>query len=229
MERMTNDKAQSANQAPEAPPRPLRGAFFVCYCEEASSFVVARSRATKQSGAERGQEIAAHPAGARNDRMRKCKQMKRIRLSNKTRKTLGGSSRGFTLIEMLIALALFAIIGIVFAGGLATASRAVLIADVRTNAESLARTEMEYVKTQEYWWAGSWGYVVTYTGSECTSEECPTWLDPLHDLSDEHARYTVQVDAAALDESDSPVEEITVTVSHDDREVITLVGYKINR
>jgi len=156
--------------------------------------------------------------------------MKRLRLSNKVGKILPGKSRGFTLIEVLIALALFAIIGIVFAGGLATASRAVLIADVRTNAESLARTEMEYVKTQDYSPA-PWGYEVTDLGSTCTPEECPTWFDSLHCLSEEHALYTVQVEAVALNASQSeyPIEEISVAVDHDDRRVITLVGYKIDR
>ena len=155
--------------------------------------------------------------------------MKRVRLSNKVGKILPGKSRGFTLIEVLIALALFAIIGIVFAGGLATASRAVLIADVRTNAESLARTEMEYVKTQTYS-AGNWSYVVTHLESTCTPD-CPSWwtTNPAPLLSEQHALYTVEVEAVPLDASDSPVEEISVTVNHDDRSVITLVGYKIDR
>ena len=156
--------------------------------------------------------------------------MKRVRLSNKVGKILPGKSRGFTLIEVLIALALFAIIGIVFAGGLATASRAVLIADVRTNAESLARTEMEYVKTQDYS-TGNWSYVVTHETRSRTYTDRPTWWDadnpPL--LSEQHALYTVEVEAVPLDASDSPVEEISVTVDHDDRSVITLVGYKIDR
>ena len=192
--------------------------------EASSSFVIARL-------AEPAEAISGEmrlPRFARNDRMRKDENMKRLRLNNKVRRTLRGRSRGFTLIEVLIALALFAIIAIVFAGGLATASRAVLLADVRTNAESLARTEMEYVKTQDYS-TGNWSYVVTHLGSTCPPSECPTWLDPFHDLSEQHALYTVEVEAVPLDASDNPVEEITVTVSHEDRRVITLVGYKINR
>ena len=76
--------------------------------------------------------------------------MKNTILSSKGRKAFRSSSPGFTLIEILIALALFAIIGVVFANGLATASRATITADVRTNAESLARTEMEYIKNLGY-------------------------------------------------------------------------------
>ncbi|MGB5926144.1 MAG: type II secretion system protein [Dehalococcoidia bacterium] len=201
----------------------LRGPFFVCYCEEASSPVVARSTATKQSGAERGQEIAAHPAGARNDRMRNHEKMKRIRLSNKTRKTLGGSSRGFTLIEMLIALALFAIIAIVFAGGLSTASRAVLTADVRTRAESLARTQMESVKNEDYI-----DYSESGHGNYAVIEEdlyiLQVVVEPLNPET-----YEPYNEEGGVFEEDDGIQEITVTVSHDDRQVITLVGYKVDR
>jgi len=77
-------------------------------------------------------------------------RMRKVALNGKVGKALWVRSGGFTLIEVLIALALFTIIAIVFAGGLATASRAVLIADVRTRAESLARTQMESVKEERY-------------------------------------------------------------------------------
>ena len=154
--------------------------------------------------------------------------MRTSKLNIKASRGWHGRSGGFTLIEVLIALALFAIISIVFAGGLATASRAVLTADIRTNAESLARTEIEYVKSQDYSDA-PWGYVVTNSGSICIEDESPSWCVSGHSLSAEHALYTVQVDAAALDASDNPIEEITVTVSHEDRRVIPLVGYKIDR
>jgi prepilin-type N-terminal cleavage/methylation domain-containing protein len=156
--------------------------------------------------------------------------MKKAGSSSKLGKAFQGRSPGFTLIEVLVALGLFAIIGIVFAGGLATASRSVITADIRTNAESLARTEMEYVKSHPYH-AGNWTYVVTNSWSTCTSEPCPDWLTADHTLSAEHALYTVEVDAEPLNESESeyPIEEITVTVSHEGRHVITLVGYRINR
>jgi prepilin-type N-terminal cleavage/methylation domain-containing protein len=154
--------------------------------------------------------------------------MKMVTLSNKIRKTLRGSSGGFTLIEVLVALVLFAIIGITFAGGLATSSRAVLTADVRTNAESLARTQMEYVKSQDYS-AAPWGYVVTHLGSTCTSGDCPPWWNSAYHLSDQYARYTVDVEADALDDPDNGIQEITVTVSHEGKVVITLVGYKVDR
>ena len=130
--------------------------------------------------------------------------MKKVGFNRRLGKALRGSSRGFTFIEVLIALALFAIIGITFAGGLATSSRAVLTADVRTNAESLARTQMEYVKNLDY--AGNY-----------TAEVPPQY---------EAAGYAAAIDAEELEEG---LQKITVTVTHEDKEVITLEGYKVSR
>jgi prepilin-type N-terminal cleavage/methylation domain-containing protein len=132
--------------------------------------------------------------------------MKRMSPTGRTRKAFRGRSHGFTLIEVLVALALFAIIGIVFAGGLATASRAVFTGDVRTNAESLARTQMEYVKSHGYDSAGNY-----------TPQVPPQY---------ENTGYSATIAALELE---TGLQEITVTVSHEGRQVITLVGYKVNR
>lgn len=160
-------------------------------------------------------------------------KMKKLGLNSQVRRAFQGHSRGFTLIEVLIALALFSIIAITFLGGLTTASMAVLTADVRATAENLARAQMEYVKSKVYS-PPPWDYEVTHFGRSRTYDEDgdlrPTWWDvnnpPL--LSAEYTSYTVQVEAEALDESDSPIQEITVTVSHEGRVIFTLEGYKRN-
>ena len=61
-----------------------------------------------------------------------------------------GNSRGFTLIEVLIALAILGIVAVAFLSALTTASTALILADERTTAESLTRTQLEYVKSQPY-------------------------------------------------------------------------------
>lgn len=145
-----------------------------------------------------------------------------------------------TLIEVLVALALFSIIAIVFLSGLTVAARAVLIGDVRTTAESLARAQMEYIKSQNYT-DPRWGYELTSLARACRYEDgeqqCPNWWsnDPETPprLDDRYHAYTVTTEAEPLHEDpedpDSPVldgiQKITVIVSHDGKVVFTLEGY----
>lgn len=155
--------------------------------------------------------------------------MKRVRLSSKIRKTLRGSSGGFTLIEVLIALALMGLIAIAFANGLGTASKAVITGDVRTTAESLARSQMEYIKNQPY---------IDYSDPDRdpedydVMEECPENyainivvqpIDP-----DTYEPYTY-IEGEGRFEYDDGIQVIKVTVSHEGGDVITLEGYKIDR
>ena len=74
--------------------------------------------------------------------------MKRVRLNSKARRAWQGSSRGFTILEVVIAIALLGIIAISILTALSTASAALIIADRRATAESLARSQMEYIKNQ---------------------------------------------------------------------------------
>lgn len=76
--------------------------------------------------------------------------MKMAKLNSRARKVLQGRSRGFSLIEVVIAIALLGIIGTAILSALSTASLALIIADQRATAESLARSQMEYVKNQAY-------------------------------------------------------------------------------
>jgi len=76
--------------------------------------------------------------------------MKLVRLNSRTRRAFQNSSRGFTLVEVLVAIALIGIVAIAILGAIATSSRVVSVGDVRTTAESLARQQMEYIKSQYY-------------------------------------------------------------------------------
>jgi prepilin-type N-terminal cleavage/methylation domain-containing protein len=60
------------------------------------------------------------------------------------------SEKGFTLLEVVIAIALMGIVGVAIFGGLSNASKAIFIADERATAESIARTQMEYIKRLPY-------------------------------------------------------------------------------
>ena len=114
------------------------------------------------------------------------------------------NERGFSLIEVLVALAILGLVAVAFLGGLATANKAMFIADKRTTAESLARTEMEYIKNQPY--------AVSYD---------PSIPDDYTD-----AGYSATID---VDELEIGLQKITVTVSLDESEVIILEDYKVDR
>jgi prepilin-type N-terminal cleavage/methylation domain-containing protein len=57
---------------------------------------------------------------------------------------------GQTLIEVLIALAIFGVVAVAFLTALTTTSVALIVADQKTTAESLARSELEYIRNSPY-------------------------------------------------------------------------------
>ena len=87
--------------------------------------------------------------------------MKRVRLNSKVRKAFQGSSRGFSLIEVAIAIALIGVLAVAILGALSYASTVLIITDRQATAESLAKSQMEYVKNQGYEPAENGG-VATY-------------------------------------------------------------------
>jgi len=141
--------------------------------------------------------------------------MKKVRLNSQARKAFQGRSRGFSLIEVVIAIALIGVIAVAVLSALSTASIALIITDKRATAESLARSQLEYVKNQLY-----------------DDINTPPEYDLLPEIPD---GYNINIEAVRLDpENDSPpedddgIQKITVIVSYDSEAVITMAGYKRN-
>jgi prepilin-type N-terminal cleavage/methylation domain-containing protein len=129
--------------------------------------------------------------------------------------------QGFTLIEILVAVLLLGIIGVAFFGGLSTSSRVIILGDERATSESLARTEMEYVRNQDYYLA-PWLY-------EIPPSTDPVPWDPTHTLPTGYDGYNVTVSAEPINATDNGIQKVTIIVEHPDKEVITLVSYKSAR
>lgn len=60
------------------------------------------------------------------------------------------NEKGIGFVEVLMALALLGIIAATFLMAIGVAARAILIADERTTAESLVKSQMEYIMQQPY-------------------------------------------------------------------------------
>jgi len=121
-----------------------------------------------------------------------------------------GNEAGMTLMETLVALAIVGIIAAIFLSGLSTTAKASLVTDKRNTAESLARSQMEYVK----------GITYVYEASEYTPDSIPS--------AEDYADFSVSIAAAPLRSPDDGIQKITVTVRHNSEEVITLESYKVD-
>lgn len=123
--------------------------------------------------------------------------------------------KGFTFIEVVIALAIMGIISVGFLGGLTTASMGLLIADERETANNLAEAQMENVKNQGYDSINNppqYSLMDGIPGSYSIDEPLAVRLDP---------------DGDTLDDDDG-IQKITITVKHNGKAVITLEDYKVN-
>jgi len=139
--------------------------------------------------------------------------------------------KGQTLIEVLIAIALLGMIAVPFLTALSTSSRGIIIADEKTTAESLVRSEMEYVKNSPY---NSTGFSYEIPA---TANNTPPWDPSRTALDDRYAGYSVNVTGVpidpdtgeALSSGDKNIQNITVEVYHGNESVLTTSTYKVER
>ncbi len=128
---------------------------------------------------------------------------------------LVSGQKGTTLIEVLIAIALLGMIAVPFLTALSTSSRALIIADERTTAESLVRSEIEYVKSCDYDYE-----TVSHPSASYEHADVP---------SPDYPGYTVSVGVEALNDTDDGIQKITVTVERDGEVVLITSTYKVDQ
>jgi Tfp pilus assembly protein PilV len=114
------------------------------------------------------------------------------------------SERGVTLAEVLIALFILGFVGVAVIAGVFTTVKGNETARTRITAESLARSELEYVNSQNT--PGDWTYV---------------FLPP------DYANYSVAVSSTTLEE---PIvgrqQRITAVVSYKDDDILTIETWR---
>jgi prepilin-type N-terminal cleavage/methylation domain-containing protein len=113
---------------------------------------------------------------------------------------------GMTLIEVVIAMAILAIIAAAFLSALSGASKAVFVADERTVAESLARSQMEYIRNS------SVSYNGTYTDPENMYQPAP--IPP-------ESGYSATIYVSPLPGNPPGIQKIAVTIYHLGKPILT--------
>ncbi len=116
---------------------------------------------------------------------------------------------GMTLIETLIAMSILSIIAGAFLTSMTTAAQTSFINHKRATAESLAKSQMEYIKRQDYKVDGDY--------------EKLTGLPQGYDLDIVAERLNPRGDSTINDDG---LQKIIVTVTYHKDPVLTVEGYK---
>ena len=128
----------------------------------------------------------------------------------------GNREAGVSLIETLVSVAILGLVVVCFMNGLSTLSRSDLILRQQAQAEGLARSQIESIKSQNYTFTGHGNYTLISAPSGYTIAATVTPINPA-------------TGAALADGEDNGVQTVSVTVSYSGTSLLTLAGYKVSR
>lgn len=114
---------------------------------------------------------------------------------------------GTGLVEALIAVAILGLALTALLSAVSTGSMAVSRTDERVAAENLARSQLEFTKSQPYQALPATYVTVTPSPGD----------------------YAVAVAAEPVPGGDSDIEKITVTITHGSKELLVVEDYKVDR
>ena len=139
--------------------------------------------------------------------------------------------KGASLIEVVAAIGIMGLIATAFFMAIFIATKSIMIADERTNAESLARAQMEYVKQQEYDDI-EWDYDELNLDGTQYLEGTPYSIWSVNGSGEVVDEIVAVPWDGQLDEPASPdvgLQKITLIIKHgDNNEVLTLEGFKVD-
>jgi len=133
------------------------------------------------------------------------------------------SEKGFALIEILVALALMGITAVGLLSGLATTFRAGTISQERVVAESLAKSQWEYIRAQDYIPTADY------------DPDDPEKRYQLIAIPDELVvkDYDVEIDPPEAiigpDGGEFELQSITVVINCDSKQLLTISDYRVGR
>jgi len=116
------------------------------------------------------------------------------------------NERGITLAESVVTVAITGVVLVAFAAALSTGTIAVGENDRQVAVQSLARTQMEYIKGYPY-------------DSGATTY-------PAVDTTD---NYSISVGVTSVPDTDSHIQKITANISRNGQLLLTIEDYKVDR
>ncbi len=114
--------------------------------------------------------------------------------------------RGLGLVETLVAVGILGVAIVAFVAGLSTGSIAVRQAEGQVVAESLARSQLEYIKAQPYN-----PEAMTYPPVEAPNN------------------YSISVEVGSIPGGSADIQRITVAILRSGESILTVEDYKVNR
>ncbi len=126
----------------------------------------------------------------------------------KVKRALVEGSEGVALVEALVAVAIIGITLVVLLSAVSTGSIGVAETEERVTAENLARSQLEYTKSQAYRAAPDSYETVTPPSGYAVSAQAVSIEDP---------------------EADSSIQKITVTVTREGETLLTVEDFKVDR
>jgi len=127
------------------------------------------------------------------------------------------SEKGFSIVENLAAMIILAVLGLLVLTGLFIAAKSTIISSEKTRAESLARSQMEYIQTQPYSAGNPPAYDLISIPSNCASYSFATPIV---------TRLDPKGDGVGNDDG---LQKITLTVVRNSKTILTLEGYKVDK
>lgn len=110
------------------------------------------------------------------------------------------------MVESLVTVAILGVAAVAFAVALSTGSIAVCEGEQEIVAQSLGRTQLEYIKGYSY-------------DPEATTY--PAVAAP--------EGYTISIEVTSIPDTDTDIQKITVTIWRGDDNILTVEDYKVNR
>jgi len=132
------------------------------------------------------------------------------------------TERGVSLIETLVALFILSVVGVAAIAGIYTTVKSNEVARTQITAESLARTELEFVSSQPYVTTA-----LDYTLTLPTDHPSyPTGWDQTHTMPEGYTNYSIRVYAGDnVPGEESSIRKITADVFYNTTKVLGISTY----